>query len=411
MSMTFLIISYLFSIVFFILLALLAVYKQPYWLICVLLYSFPDVLWHVPLPAISIDSPTFEMANNKDNKIVALTVDDAPSRYSQEIADILRDHDAHATFFVIGAQAQLRGGLPTLTWLVERGHELGNHGMRDEAAAALNDDTLVEQIQKVDEILVEAYAKAKIKPKAKSKAEKKAERKAEKKAAAAAAAVDASGAGAGAGAGAEAEAGTADPDNGGSKLRARDVEVAREPIPPASPIVSAPAPVPATPDILGLSSSSSSSSSSSRSKRDLQPNPQSNSNSNPRPATPQLQKRNPSPDDSLLPTPRLYRPGSALFTSRMRRTLSRLGYTLVLGSIYPFDAQLSDYKRNAAFILDRLRPGAIIVCHDRRSWTPLMLRILMPELRRRGWRVGSVGEVLAWRDGLERIGGDGDGAG
>ena len=380
-SMPVLILSTILFTVCFILLALLAVYKQPYWLICVLQYCYPDVLWHIPLPAVSVDfssSPNSVLGN--DNKIVALTVDDAPTRYSLEIADILRDNDAHATFFVIGAQAQLRGGLPILTRLVEQGHELGNHAMRDEAAVGLKDETLVEQIQRVDEMLVKAYAEAKIEPKVKPKADPR----------------------------------TANTDIGG-KLREREVQVGSEPepepepIPPASRIVSAPAPVPATPDILSPSSTSKRNQ---KSKSKAKPLP---ANHHPDHPKHPLQKRdnqaqpqkNPSQANQLQ-TPRLFRPGSALFTSRMRRTLSRLNYTLVLGSIYPFDAQLSDYKRNAAHILDRVRPGAIIVCHDRRSWTPLMLRILMPELKRRGWRVGSVGEVLEWRKGVTSQGGGDD---
>ena len=355
MSMPAIIILSIFSVICIILLSLTAVYKQPYWLICVLQYYHPDVLWHIPLSAAVTDSSK-DSNNISNNKIVALTIDDAPTRYSLEIADILRENDAHATFFVIGAQAQLRGGQQVLTRLVEQGHELGNHAMRDEAAVGLEDETLVEQIQKVDEMLVKAYAEAKVKPKIKPEAE---------------------------------------PRNSGPRPRKREVEAEVELIPAASRIVSAPAPIPATPEIISPSSSKR------KAESKVEPvNHHPNNHQSHR-----LQKRHASPDkqapsNQVPQTPRLFRPGSALFTSRMRRTLSRLNYTLVLGSIYPFDAQLSDYKRNAKHILDRVRPGAIIVCHDRRSWTPLMLRILLPELKRRGWRVGSVGEVLELQRGM-----------
>jgi peptidoglycan/xylan/chitin deacetylase (PgdA/CDA1 family) len=41
-----------------------------------------------------------------------------------------------------------------------------------------------------------------------------------------------------------------------------------------------------------------------------------------------------------------------------------------------------------------LRPGGIIICHDRRSWTAPMLQKVLPEMRRRGYRVVTVTELL-----------------
>ncbi|KAJ7932531.1 hypothetical protein B0H13DRAFT_1955838 [Mycena leptocephala] len=49
------------------------------------------------------------------------------------------------------------------------------------------------------------------------------------------------------------------------------------------------------------------------------------------------------------------------------------GYRLVLGSIYPHDPQISFPGVNGRHILSMLKPGGIIICHDRRSWTPPML--------------------------------------
>ena len=93
-------------------------------------------------------------------------------------------------------------------------------------------------------------------------------------------------------------------------------------------------------------------------------------------------------------TPKFFRPGSGFFSGRMRRVVDKLGYRLVLGSIYPHDPQIPFWRMNASHILSMLRPGAIIICHDRRSWTIPMLRKVLPEIRRQGYRITTVTELL-----------------
>lgn len=93
------------------------------------------------------------------------------------------------------------------------------------------------------------------------------------------------------------------------------------------------------------------------------------------------------------PPPRYFRPGSGFFSSAMRKTIAGLDYRLVLGSIYPHDAQVSQWKLNAWHILSMARPGGIIICHDR-EWTPPMLKVVLPELTRRGFRIVNVTQLL-----------------
>lgn len=93
--------------------------------------------------------------------------------------------------------------------------------------------------------------------------------------------------------------------------------------------------------------------------------------------------------------PRYFRPGSGFFTARMLALLSSLSYRCVLGSIYPHDAQIHWPSLNAWHILRSVRPGGVIICHDR-PWTPQMLEAILPELRKRGFSVGSVAEATEW---------------
>ncbi|KAL2369761.1 polysaccharide deacetylase [Blastomyces gilchristii SLH14081] len=103
----------------------------------------------------------------------------------------------------------------------------------------------------------------------------------------------------------------------------------------------------------------------------------------------------PQPQPSPPPKPpKYFRPGSGFFTTRMRHLLAALGYKLVLGSVYPHDAQIPFPRVNAWHVLDLARPGGIIICHDGRRWTAPMLRVVLPELGRRGYRVVTVTELV-----------------
>ena len=92
--------------------------------------------------------------------------------------------------------------------------------------------------------------------------------------------------------------------------------------------------------------------------------------------------------------PKYFRPGSGFFSSAMLRIVADLGYRLVLGDVYPHDPIISSWKINARHVLSMLRPGSIIVCHDRRQWTPPMLRHVLPVMKRRGYGVLSISELL-----------------
>ncbi|KAH7094451.1 hypothetical protein FB567DRAFT_4070 [Paraphoma chrysanthemicola] len=216
------------------------IYKPPGLLIRYFQHRWPDVLWHVPLR----------------EKVVALTIDDAPTGFTHEIVDVLEANDAKATFFVIGGQVP--GKEETLEYIVRSGNELGNHAMHDQPSRSLSPAQLSEQLAQVEGYINTTYA-------------------------------------------------------------ALDI--------PRAPF-------------------------------------------------------------------RFFRPGSGFFSSDMRATIKTLGFQMVLGSVYPHDPQIPYAGVNARHILSMVRPGAIIICHDRRSWTLPMLKKILPELKRRGYRVTTVTGLL-----------------
>lgn len=62
----------------------------------------------------------------KEEKICYLTFDDGPSKKTEEILDILQEHNAKATFFVIG-NSLTEENRPILERLIKEGHAVGLH--------------------------------------------------------------------------------------------------------------------------------------------------------------------------------------------------------------------------------------------------------------------------------------------
>ncbi|PFH56760.1 hypothetical protein XA68_16032 [Ophiocordyceps unilateralis] len=215
------------------------VYKPPRFLVSYLRGRYPDVL--------------FELTTTE--RVMALSLDDAPSAHTADIMEVLRENGARATFFVIGDQVE--GREEALRTLVGQGHELANHAMHDEPSRALSDDRLEADVAAVKEKLVAAY----------------------------------------------------------------------------------------------------------------------------------------SAESSTLPN-NYFRPGSGLISRRMRDLLGSRGFRIVLGSIYPHDPQIPYPAVNARHILSMAHPGAIIICHDRRKWTAPMLRLVLPELRRRGYKIVTITDLV-----------------
>lgn len=66
-----------------------------------------------------------QRVNNLREPWVAITFDDGPGPFTAHILDALRDHKAHATFFMLGSRVRLRPDV--VTRVVREGHEIGNH--------------------------------------------------------------------------------------------------------------------------------------------------------------------------------------------------------------------------------------------------------------------------------------------
>lgn len=85
--------------------------------------------------------------------LVALTFDDGPSKYTNDILDILKDNGICATFFILGNKVPY--GQETLLKMLENGNEIGNHTYNHKWLAHLDEIEIKNQISKTQEVIFE----------------------------------------------------------------------------------------------------------------------------------------------------------------------------------------------------------------------------------------------------------------
>ena len=87
-----------------------------------------------------------------DEKIVALTLDDGPdATTTPKLLNILREHNAGATFFLISDQ--VTGNESIVRAILQHGHEIGNHFSRKEASIRLNSVAFLSSFLRADKVL------------------------------------------------------------------------------------------------------------------------------------------------------------------------------------------------------------------------------------------------------------------
>ena len=124
----------LITVIFLIVVAL--AFFQPRWLLTYLAKRCPEVLFAVPTK----------------ERVVALTIDDAPTPWvTSKILDILRAHDAHATFFVIGDHVSVNEAV--LARAKREGNELGNHLAHEYPSIRLDKVEFARQLAAVDQLI------------------------------------------------------------------------------------------------------------------------------------------------------------------------------------------------------------------------------------------------------------------
>jgi peptidoglycan/xylan/chitin deacetylase (PgdA/CDA1 family) len=78
----------------------------------------------------------------KPTKYIALTYDDGPTQFSQQMLNAFAAQNIHATFFIIGNKVSARPGV--LRAMRDMGHELANHSWSHPGSNWVNDKTRAE---------------------------------------------------------------------------------------------------------------------------------------------------------------------------------------------------------------------------------------------------------------------------
>lgn len=85
--------------------------------------------------------------------MVALTYDDGPSMYTQELLNVLKENNSTATFFVLGLQ--VNKNKESISRMIEEGNQVGNHSFDHKRLTILSDEELYNQINKTDNLVYE----------------------------------------------------------------------------------------------------------------------------------------------------------------------------------------------------------------------------------------------------------------
>ena len=86
-----------------------------------------------------------------DDKVVALTFDDGPSKYTNKILDVLKKYDACGTFFLIGNKVDFYGDV--LKRMLLEGSEIGNHSYDHKLLTRLSKSDFQKEISKTQDAI------------------------------------------------------------------------------------------------------------------------------------------------------------------------------------------------------------------------------------------------------------------
>lgn len=112
--------------ILFFILAVLLLYNSFYWWLSLLSFLFIGVLsWGSFDVRLSFFTPIISKAPYPKHRTIALTFDDGPTNFTPQVLDLLKKHNAKATFFCIGTQLEKHPEIAQR--IFEEGHCLGNH--------------------------------------------------------------------------------------------------------------------------------------------------------------------------------------------------------------------------------------------------------------------------------------------
>ncbi|RXI98162.1 polysaccharide deacetylase family protein [Anaerobacillus alkaliphilus] len=93
------------------------------------------------------------LKESESDRVVLLTIDDAPNRYSVEMAKLLHEKNINAIFFVNGHFIQSEEGKAKLKNIHDLGFEIGNHTMTHPNLRKLSDEQQRQEIIELNDLI------------------------------------------------------------------------------------------------------------------------------------------------------------------------------------------------------------------------------------------------------------------
>lgn len=84
------------------------------------------------------------LSKYKDKKVIALTFDDGPSKYTPLLLNILKKHNVSATFFLLGSK--IDKNVDVIKRMNDDSHLVASHGYSHKIFTKLNNDKIAEEI-------------------------------------------------------------------------------------------------------------------------------------------------------------------------------------------------------------------------------------------------------------------------
>lgn len=131
------------------------------------LHKRPSLSWLARLPRPELGSVPYGQLITTCNEpgTIALTFDDGPWEYTEDLLDILRDYGAEATFFVCGGNMGGDGQITDyghphlLRRMVDEGHQVGTHTWAHPDLTTVDDYGILDQMLFNEQALVQALGR------------------------------------------------------------------------------------------------------------------------------------------------------------------------------------------------------------------------------------------------------------
>lgn len=100
------------------------------------------------------ETTTQPSVEQPEGKVIYLTFDDGPGKYTQELLDVLKKYDAKATFFVVNTQYSQKEEM--MKAIVAGGHAIGVHSMTHEWSVYDSEQSFLDDMYAMQKIIADA---------------------------------------------------------------------------------------------------------------------------------------------------------------------------------------------------------------------------------------------------------------